>query len=383
MKFEHSQYYKLWESKEGRQIMTAILNNPDLIRANHTFWKTKFRVDPKYTPTNEDGEATFVSKMRQIQSGELMDLRAPLGDSRQADKGGIAKYTGSIPDFIAPGFVETATERYYKEQRISEFGDAQMLADFAMSEVQRMVDSANQTLSNLSAELLSTGQIIYKNGVGIHGGIEKAEIPKENFDTAGAKVWTDTSCNLLDQMVEKEKKYRDLWGQDFSLQWEVTRDMFNKVFLNNKQVIERYRYYKSMNNVLMPETVVLDEEMVKPVFAGFEGLSPIVIVEEKQKDVNKGIVHGWKDNIAVLRPVGYAGMIRRTEILDKKMFEKYGSSAISKNFTSTLDGVALLVNTVINNGNYKEWHTDLMMSAVPSLDEFLFHVIVDTSRADG
>ena len=59
MKFANSTYNKIWDSREGRQIVTQILNTPELIRANHTFWTTKFKVDPQITPTNAEGEAIF------------------------------------------------------------------------------------------------------------------------------------------------------------------------------------------------------------------------------------------------------------------------------------------------------------------------------------
>jgi len=74
-------------------------------------------------------------------------------------------------------------------------------------------------------------------------------------------------------------------------------------------------------------------------------------------------------------------MIRHTTILDQQMYEKYGSSVISRTFAKTNNGLCTLMNTTLNNGNMKEWHTDLMMSAIPSLDEFLYHVIVDTTVA--
>ena len=60
MKFENSKYNKIWDSNEGRVIVNAILNDPELIKANHTFWRTKFRVDPQITPTNAEGEAVFM-----------------------------------------------------------------------------------------------------------------------------------------------------------------------------------------------------------------------------------------------------------------------------------------------------------------------------------
>ena len=45
-------------------------------------------------------------------------------------------------------------------------------------------------------------------------GLYKAEIPAENFITAGDKAWTDPECKILDQMREIENKFKDAWGLD-------------------------------------------------------------------------------------------------------------------------------------------------------------------------
>lgn len=382
MKFAQSTYNKIWSSTEGRQIVTQILNNPDLIRANHTFWATKFKIDPQITPTNQEGEAIFISRMRELQSGVMMDMRATLGDSTPEDKKGLAYYTGAIPEFISKGTVEKATERYYKEKLFEQFGDAALVAAYATDALQSKIDSANQTLSHMSAQLLSTGKIVYNQGEGIQGNVLKAEIPTENFKTAGEKVWTDADANILDQMVKIETDIKEAKGLDLQLQWEVTRKMFTECFLNNKQVIEQVRYYNTINNTPLPERLTLTEDMVMPILAKFAGLSPIVIIEEKQKDITNGVVHGWQDGVAVLRPRGYAGYIRHTTVADVEMFSKYGNSVNSYSFASALNGLAIVANSVIVNGNFKEWHTHLIMAAVPSLDEFLYHYIIDTTNAD-
>ena len=382
MKFANSTYNKIWSSTEGRQIVTQILQNPDLIRANHTFWAQKFRIDPQITPTNQEGEAVFISKMREIQSGVMMDMRAPLGDSIPEDRRGVAYYSGSIPEFISKGTVEKATERDYKEKLFEQFGDASLIAAYATDVLQSKIDGANQTLSYMSAQLLSTGKIIYNQGVGIQGNVLKAQIPEENFKTAGEVVWSDPSARLLDQMVEIENDIKEEKGLDLSFQWEVTRQMFNEYFLKNEQVIEWVRYQNVINNTPLPERLVLDEDMTMPALAKFSGLSPIVIIEEKQKDVENGIVHGWADGIAVLRPLGYAGLVRRTTVKDVELFTKYGNSVNSYSFAPALNGLATVANSVIVNGNFKEWHTHLIMAAVPSLDEFLYHYIIDTTTAD-
>ena len=381
MKFEQSTYNKIWDSAEGRQIVTQILSNPNMINANHMFWAEKFRVDPQITPTNAEGEAPFVSRMREIESGVLMDMRAPLGDSIPEDKKGIAYYSGIIPEFISKGTVEKATERDYKEKLFEQFGDVALVAAYATDVLQSKIDSANQTLSNMSAQLLSTSKIIYKSGVGIQGNVLKAEVPAANFLKAGTKVWTDTTARLLDQIVEIVEDIKDKTGIA-NWQLEVTKDQFKNCFLKNAQVIEWVRYMNIINNQPLPERLVLSRDMAMSALASFEGLPPIVIIEEKQKDADSTIVHGWKAGVAVLRPAGIAGYMRRTTIKDTELFTKYGNSVNSYSFTPALNGLATVRNSVIVNGNFKEWHTDVVLAGVPSLDQFLYHYIIDTTTAN-
>ena len=382
MKFEQSTYNKIWDSVVGRQIVTQILNTPELINANHTFWTEKFRVDPNITPTNQEGEAIFISRMRKLEGGVLMDMRAPLGDSVPEDVKGQEYYSGAIPEFISKGFVEKATERDYKENLFAQFGDASLVAQYATDVLQSRLDSANQTLSHMSAQLLSTGKIIYKAGVGIQGNVLKAAIPANNFLKAGAKVWTDTTARLLDQIVKIVDDINDATGLNIQWQLEVTKDQFKNCFLKNEQVIEWVRYMNIINNQPLPERLIITRDMAMPALNAFEGLPPIVIVEEKQKDADSTMVHGWKDGIAVLRPVGYAGLVRRTTIKDTELFTKYGNSVNSYSFAPALNGVATIRNSVIVNGNFKEWHSDLVLAAVPSLDQFLYHYIIDTTTAN-
>ena len=380
--FQNSTYSKLWDSKEGGQLLTFLLNDPEMIRSNHNFWRQKFTVDPNITPTAADGTATFTSKLRKPESGSLLHWRSPMGDTIVRDKQGVQYYTGIIGDFISDGFREQAMEREYKEQQfIENFGnDAMIIAQFA-NEVQALVDSADQTLSNMGAQLISKGHIYYNYGQGITGGLYKAEIPAENFITAGDKAWTDPECKLLDQMREIENKFKDAWGLDIPMQWEVPYDMWHNVILKNKQVLTWVLENRKVNNQVVVDDMIVTEAMVKEYIGTFEGVSPIVVIEEKQK--NEGVtVHGWKQNVAVLRPRGYAGVIRHTTILDQKMYEKYGSNLISRVFAKTLDGLCTVENITLNNGSMREWQTHLLMSATPSLDEFIWHVIVDTTTAD-
>ena len=216
--FQNSTYSKLWDSREGGQLLTFLLNDPELIRSNHNFWRQKFTVDPNITPTAADGTATFTSRMRKIETGSMMHMRSALSDTIVRDKHGVEYYTGVISEFISDGFREQAMEREYKEQQfIENFGnDAMIIAQFA-NEVQALVDSADQTLSNMGAQVMSKGHIYYNYGQGITGGLYKAEIPAENFITAGYKAWTDPECKILDQMREIENKFKDAWGLELPM----------------------------------------------------------------------------------------------------------------------------------------------------------------------
>lgn len=382
--FNNSTYAKIWDSIEGRQITQMILNDPDLIRTNIGFAYQKFNVDPELTPTNTDGTATFISRQRQLKMGTLAHMRAPLGDTKYRKDVNAKYYTGVIPDFTTDGFMETAMEREDKERRfIREFGnDAFLISQYA-DNLQTLIDSADMTLSYLAAQLLSKGFMVYDQGEGAQGNLYKADIPAENFVKAGEKAWTDPDCMLIDQMVQIEKDFEDKWGASYSMQWEITYDMFHKVFLKNKQVIDLVKSYRFFNNQVITDNMQVTESMFRSAIAEVEGLSPIVIIEEKQKDVNNGIVHGWKDGVAVYRPTGYAGMIRHTENLDSYLYQKYGNSLISQSFATTGNGLYTVANLTVPNGRMKEWQTQLMFQAIPSLDEFLYHVIVDTTSANG
>ena len=388
MKFENSVYSKIWDSNEGRQIVTSILNDPNLIKDNHTFWREKFLVDPMVTPTNAEGEAVFTSRMRQLESGVLMDMRAPLGDSKPEDVKGMAAYQGTIQEFISKGTVEKATERYYKEKFFESLGDAELVGRYALDVLQPKIDSANQTLSYMSAYLLSHGNLAYLQGEGMQGNIYSAYIPAENFKNAGAKVWSDTSAPLFDIWRKLVTDANDKFGATLNWILEVPRDMFDNVILKNEEVI---KWIKDMYIVKSSQIaagtnnlsgLVVNEENFFKYINEVQGIPTIVIAEEKQKDLHNGIVSGWKEGVAVLRPAGYAGLIRRTTIADVELFrDAFTNPANVYSFTPAMGGLAVVRNSTIVNGNLKEWHTDLVLAATPSLDEFLYHFIIDTTKA--
>jgi hypothetical protein len=220
---------------------------------------------------------------------------------------------------------------------------------------------------------------------GVRSPLYKANIPTENFLKAGSVVWSDTTnCKILDQVRKIYADVREHLGMEIKMQLEITRNQWLNNWLKNAQVLEVIRYYNSLNNVLLPQVFQANTEMALNAIRQYnfgDDMPEIVIVEESQYDSFAGqTVHGWNDNTAVLRPVGKAGQVLRTNILDEEIYKKYGNKLIDRTFSSALNGLALVMNSVIANGNLKEWHSDLMMSAIPVLDKFLYHYIIDTTQ---
>lgn len=386
--FNNSRYAALFNSREGINFLQSFIDNSEMLRINYGWWRTQYSIADTKTPKNAKGDATFTVSTKKSTSAPLMDMRAPYGDSIPLDKEGFAFYSASIPDFITPGLVETAMERQYKEEYFAQFGnDAKILQAWA-EEAQLLIDSKDQTLNYLGAQLQSTGKTICDFGRGIRGRIQKAEIPAENFVKAGEKTWTDPTCKLLTQMVEIEYNFRERTNYQGAMKWMVTYDMFQKVILQNAEVREWIQYYRDLNTnspTASPEIKIIPEELFRNATASIPGLSPIEIVVEKEKNLKwdkATMVNGWEEGIAVLRPVGYAGDIQYTDILDENLFPKFGVDEIKMVFASLDGGIARLVNSTVPNGRLKEWHTDLMMSAIPSLTEFPWHIIVDTTKTN-
>lgn len=387
--FSDSRYVRMFEdSLEGRQIINYILNDPNLLRSNYTFWKSIFPADGAPLPTDKTGRAAVRIDAKQPEHATMADWRAPLSGSRLGEEGGAEGYNAGIVDLIALGWQENAQEREYKEKIFADFGsDAPILLGYATDVLQPRLDSINMSISNMAAQALSTGQVVYKGGRGIHGPVYKAPIPAENF-AFPTKVFTNPECDILAEMAEIERHYKeDVWGdENILLEWNVTYDMFMNVFLKNKHIIEymKINWLANQGQLIdqvssVPNSIVTAESFATLAANKYPGLSPIKIISEKQFDEGTA-VQGWKNGIITLRPRGTAGKTYRTDNLDKYLSEKYGNDIITQIFGSTMDGLVTVCHTTGVNGKYKYWATDVMSSATPILDVFLYQVLVDTTK---
>lgn len=385
--FEDSRYAKFFASPENNRFLQSFLDNSALFYTNYGWYKTQGRKAATETPSQADGTAVFSAKAHKLQAPHLMDLRAPLGDSNQADSSTEKFYTGSIPDFIAECIIENAAERNYKVQMFEQFGnDADIVATY-VGKLQDKFNAVDATMNFMTAQLMSTAKIDYTGiGRGIHLPLHEAKVPTENFLKAGTKAWSDPACELLTQMRVLEDKVRHQMG-DYAgpMVWQMTRNDFYNIFLKNKEVREFVSNYRKLNFLASTQEIpVVASEWNKAV-VDLEGVSPIELVVEQESNKTHSkeeVVKGWKDGTAVLRPAGDAVEFAHKAILDEQMIKRFGADAITTVFARGNDGLSLVVNSTMDNGRFKEWHTDVMLSACPVLIEFPNHYIIDINTAD-
>lgn len=385
--FNNSRYAAFFRSGEGQQILRDYIDNSGMININYNWWRNQFAVNPEVTPTDSSGKASFMVQASENRAAGVLDMRAPLGKAHPYKKEGISFYTGTIPDFTSDAIAETAMERMYKEKYFAEFGnDAKFIREWT-KRVQDLIDAKDQTANYMCAQLQTEGYVKYDIGRGIKGIKQKAAIPEENFVKAGEKVWTVPDAKLFSQMAIIEDGFRQRTGFTGAMKWLIPKKMYSNVFLHNAEVKQWINYLRNLNTnspMEAPDIPVVLKKQFDDAVAAFDGLSPIEIVVEEEKNKDwKGdtTVNGWAANVAVLRPVGYAGLIMHTTSLDQEMANMAGNNVVSQAF-APIDGFSLIHNAEMVDGEYKSWNTRLITSFIPALTEFPEHIIVDTATAD-
>ena len=390
MKFsvENAAFTKLWDSVEGPDVITMILNDPDLLYVKPHYYPTAFRMG-RYVPTDETGLASFTVKAEQPTHSTVMDLRQPMGEGKPLEEGETLGYSGSIRGFIAPTYNETATARWQKEKLMQKYGsDAAILKGFATNELAPRIESGYQTLDYLAIRAETTFKCRYDVGRG--GSSNIYAIPTEYRQTvkAGPKAWTDPDADILTSVMNIiEAKWLE-WGVEIPMQLKVTEDFFKNVIMKNNIVINTLKtnwltaqgqLVAGINNV--SNWVITEENFNRYVAASIPDFPKITIVKSRQMDKGK-LIDPWEDGIAILCPTGFAGEILRTDSQDEEIYSRFANNACSFAFARTSDDLMMVMNSVLPNGNLKEWHTKVYMDAVPVLTDFQYRVLIDTKTAE-
>lgn len=387
--FENTAFAKLWDSTEGRTILSMVLNDPDLLWIRPHYFRSAFTIDTDPIPTDNTGVASFTVKAEKPAHSTVMDMRAPLGEGKPLEEGEIAQYSGSIKDFIAPTWKQTSMERLYQDKLYAKYGnDAGILKGFATNEIAPRVEAGYQTLDYMALRAETTFKCRYDLGRGFKSNLYAVPAEFRQHVKAGSKAWTDPEADILSSvMAIQEAKWLE-WGIEIPMQLKVTRDFFDNVIMKNKNVIDTIKTnWLTAQGQLVAGTdtvsnwVITEENFNRYVAASIPDFPKVTIVKSKQM-VDGKLVDPWENGVAILCPLGYAGRIFRTDILDEEVYTKYGNNMTSFSFSRTADGLMLVMNSVVPNGNWKEWQMQVMMSAAPVLTDFQYRVIIDTTTAD-
>lgn len=386
--FNVSNYAKLFGGTQyDRKVLATIVNNEKLMGINEAWYLTQGSIDPTFTPSDAHGMATFTVQERALNATPMANLRAPLADTNTLDAEGIASYSATIPDFSTPKIVEKAMERKQKEDLFAQMGsDATIIKEQWVPQVIGLRQSMNFTMNWMTAKLMTTGKIVYDKGQGIFSPVHKALIPDENFTHAIGTAWTDPSAKIITQMQAIESEFRSKWGYDGGMQWQMTKNFFLNTFIKNTEVLEKVNEFRALNDLIAVTFTNINTDVFNNAWQNVRtayGLSPIVLVEEKEYDKNKetGVmtaINGWEDKYVVLRPTGDAVRFMRKQILDET-YAPYLNNNVQRNFAPIANGLGTIMNTTVPSGMYNEWHTQILFSCVPALVEFTKHVIVDIS----
>jgi hypothetical protein len=395
-------------------FLQALIDNTIEIKENAFFWQEHFRVEGnEYDIDRNDLKKNPAWTVRQVlrRTVPMADAMAPLSETMQLEAEGGETRTGSIYQY-GKGLFETSMSKLELAARLRELGDDHNLIEGFVRGVADLVKTHNLRVSHMAAQTLSLGGQ-YGNTLSVTnvaGGTtttqgfsgvvanQSAYIPLTNYKTAGQYVWNNASCDIPEQMrkIEQDFKEANFIPDGAPFEWDIPWEMVVNVLLKNTAFIKEVNRYIALyapDKVIVvtngSSTTNVDtityEQLVAYSRSPISKISPIRIVREQQ--TVQGIttyttVKGWKAGVAVLRPLGYAGVLVHAKVADVELMR---SGEVNKGIDFSLakvQGFLNVINKVVPNGMLKSYHTDVIGRYATVLDESQYHVVVDTTTAD-
>ena len=395
-------------------FLQALIDNTIEIKENAFFWQEHFRVEGnEYDIDRNDLKKNPAWTVRQVlrRTVPMADAMAPLSETMQLEAEGGETRTGSIYQY-GKGLFETSMSKLELAARLRELGDDRNLIEGFVRGVADLVKTHNLRVSHMAAQTLSLGGQ-YGNTLSVTnvaGGTtttqgfsgvvanQSAYIPLTNYKTAGQYVWNNASCDIPEQMrkIEQDFKEANFIPDGTPFEWDIPWEMVVNVLLKNTAFIKEVNRYIALyapDKVIVvtngSSTTNVDtityEQLVAYSRSPISKISPIRIVREQQ--TVQGIttyttVKGWKAGVAVLRPLGYAGVLVHAKVADVELMR---SGEVNKGIDFSLakvQGFLNVINKVVPNGMLKSYHTDVIGRYATVLDESQYHVVVDTTTAD-
>lgn len=395
-------------------FLQALIDNTIEIKENAFFWQEHFRVEGnEYDIDRNDLKKNPAWTVRQVlrRTVPMADAMAPLSETMQLEAEGGETRTGSIYQY-GKGLFETSMSKLELAARLRELGEDRNLIEGFVRGVADLVKTHNLRVSHMAAQTLSLGGQ-YGNTLSVTnvaGGTtttqgfsgvvanQSAYIPLTNYKTAGQYVWNNASCDIPEQMrkIEQDFKEANFIPDGTPFEWDIPWEMVVNVLLKNTAFIKEVNRYIALyapdkvivvtsgNSTTNVDTITY-EQLVAYSRSPISKISPIRIVREQQ--TVQGIttyttVKGWKAGVAVLRPLGYAGVLVHAKVADVELMR---SGEVNKGIDFSLakvQGFLNVINKVVPNGMLKSYHTDVIGRYATVLDESQYHVVVDTTTAD-
>lgn len=389
-------YPKLFEDQKllsnGRNAYLQKFIDATIIqKANQFFWQEHFRKDTTATPLPKGkGYASFTVQNIKRTLATLPEFHTPYSEVSQADTDGFSEYQGTIPQ-LAHGIYETSMTREELEAIVEETGSDKDIMEQTQDNILKKRNGFHFALSNMVAQIMSTSKIIGWRGVAGVPYSQHALIPVENILTEST-AWSSVGFDLPARLEAIEKAFRDRTGFEGLMEWNIDDVTIKNVFLTNEKMSKRILAWRlatgGTNGVIivngenpLQQNIVTEEMLVAYSQWAESGISPIKVMREyqsEQKLTGRSGTRGWKVGNAVLRPIGYAGVIKYSEVRDIVKLRKEASPGIIFSTSSMDGGLIQLANIIRGDGLYRQYHSNLYMAATPALEEFEQHIIVDT-----
>lgn len=390
-------------NSDGTSAFVQTLVNDQLeIDANEFFWQEHFTVDgAKYNinPSRPKEDPAFTVKSISRRPVPMANPMAPLSEVAQMDNESYEQRSGTIGQF-GMGLFETSLSREELKAELAAMDmENQDVVVGYIRTVADLIKSHNYNLSNIAAQTLSKGggyDMVGREGV-TPGMLHNFPnyVPLDNYKKAISGVWTDANVDVPSDMMKIEQDFKMATGYNGTMEWDLPYDLIVNNLINNKffkEEVNRYIRLYAPDKVIIVQTdgktgvdvsSITWEQLVEYSRSTISKIAPIRVVKEQQ--ITQGIVNirtvsGWKQGVAVLRPLGMAGKVVHSDTADVYLLQREANKTIDFSVATAQGGLLYVINKAVPNGLYKAYHTDVIGRYRPILNEFMEHIIVDYTK---
>lgn len=390
-------------NSDGTSAFVQTLVNDQLeIDANEFFWQEHFTVDgAKYNinPSRPKEDPAFTVKSISRRPVPMANPMAPLSEVAQMDNESYEQRSGTIGQF-GMGLFETSLSREELKAELAAMDmENQDVVVGYIRTVADLIKSHNYNLSNIAAQTLSKGggyDMVGREGV-TPGMLHNFPnyVPLDNYKKAITGVWTDANVDVPSDMMKIEQDFKMATGYNGTMEWDLPYDLIVNNLINNKyfkEEVNRYIRLYAPDKVIIVQTdgktgvdvsSITWEQLVEYSRSTISKIAPIRVVKEQQ--ITQGIVNirtvsGWKQGVAVLRPLGMAGKVVHSDTADVYLLQREANKTIDFSVATAQGSLLYVINKAVPNGLYKAYHTDVIGRYRPVLTEFMEHIIVDYTK---